>query len=75
MPKPRFLNGLLNIFFNLLQVFAIDTQGQRGFWGRGSGAPAGSQSSPSGTQNPRPQNAPLSLCVRLAVFALELFFI
>ena len=48
----------------------LNTQGQRGFWGRGSGAPAGSQSSPSGTQNPWPQNAPLSLCVILAAVRL-----
>ena len=41
----------------------IYTHGKGGFWGRGSGAPAGSQNSPAGTQNPRPQNAPLSMCV------------
>ena len=28
-----------------------------------------------GHPKPRPQNAPLSLCVRLTVFALELFFL
>ena len=44
--------------------FGGNTQGQRGFWGRGSGAPGGLQSLAAGYSNPRPQNAPLSLCVR-----------
>ena len=52
-----------------------NTQGQRGFWDRGSGTPGGSQSSPSGVPKPRSQNAPLSLCVRLTRRVLALFFI
>ena len=41
---------------------------------RGSGAPTGSQSSPSGTQGPRPENASLYMCVISTKSGPRIFF-
>ena len=79
-PTKRFWCSYLKWFSSSIVVVAWpvqreDTQGHRGFWGRGSGAPGGSQSLAAGYSKPRPQNAPLSLCVRLTRLAPGLFFI
>ena len=48
-----------------VSVGFIDTHRQWGFWDRGSGTPAGSQSSPPGTQTPVPER-PINYVCKIA---------